>query len=203
MTYQRRSRPRTSRSTGARSFMTRRASTFQAVELQAVGKVGDDPADVGRVDVEEIGDRNGEHLDPQVGIEEQRADLGGRREVLQVVVGDGDARELVLQLGVYRVQLFVDRLQLLLGGLELLGGRPVLLVGGLQFLVGDPRSWISTSCAVWLASSASCAARSSAWRSRISSGPSISAARGSANSGAMPPSRKKMRACALMSWRQV
>jgi hypothetical protein len=104
---------------------------------QLMGEIGDRPADVGVGDVEELGDPWREHADPQLGVEEQGADIGGDDDVLEVAVRCADRVELALQLRIDGLQLLVHRLQLLLRGLELLGGRAVLLVDRLQLLVGD------------------------------------------------------------------
>ena len=104
--------------------------------LQSVGEVGERAADIEARDVEQLGDRRREHLDAQVRIEEQRADIGRGGEVLEVAVRGGQVLQLALQLGVDGVQLLVDRLELLAAGLQLLGGGAVFLVGGLQLLVG-------------------------------------------------------------------
>jgi hypothetical protein len=54
----------------------------QVLVLELMGKVGDRPALVGQRDAEQIGHTVGETFDAQTGIEEQRADLGRRSEIL-------------------------------------------------------------------------------------------------------------------------
>ena len=129
-------RLRISRSIGVRSAEHRWRVLDQVVVFELMGEIRDRPALVGRRDAEQIGDPVGEALDAQARIEEQRAEIGRRHQVLQVAVGARDRLELQLQLAVDGLQLLVDRLQLFLAGLQLLGGRAVFLVDRLQLFVG-------------------------------------------------------------------
>ena len=78
--------------------------------------------------VDQLGDGGGEASDAHLLVHKDGAHAGAGQEVVHVVVGLGEFEDLLLQLGVDRVQLLVERLQLFLGGLQ-------LLVGGLQFFV--------------------------------------------------------------------
>ena len=109
------------------------------VILQTVREIGDRTPDIGFRDVEEFRDRWREHLDAQVGIEEQSADFRRVGEILQVAMRHRDAGQLALHLGIDGVKLLVDRLELLFRGLELLCRRAILLVDRLQLLVGGTK----------------------------------------------------------------
>ena len=85
--------------------------------------------------IEDVAGARRGQLHAQQPIEEDRADLGGVDQVLEVVVRERQLLDLDLQLLVDRRELLVDRLQLLLARLELLGGGPQLLVDRLQLLV--------------------------------------------------------------------
>ncbi|MEZ5410051.1 MAG: hypothetical protein R2761_18625 [Acidimicrobiales bacterium] len=108
----------------------------QVLEPQAVGEVGERPAPVGVDDVEDLAHRRGEADDPQRPVEEQRGDVGGREQVLEVAGQHAQLLHLVPVLLVEGGQLLVHRLELLFRGLQLLHGGTQLLVGRLQLLVG-------------------------------------------------------------------
>ena len=100
-----------------------------------------------RHDVELAAHVFGEFADIEIVVQEQDADHRGRQEVRQVVGGVGELVELLLVLGVDRVELLVGCLQLLVGGEQ-------LLVGGLQLLIdrlkmASSASW-STTKSAWV-----------------------------------------------------
>ena len=95
----------------------------------------DRPADVVREQAERVGDLRRELPDPQLAVEEDRADVGAGQEVVHVVGELGQLGDLALVLGVDRVELLVDALQLLVRALELFVRRLQLLVRGLELLV--------------------------------------------------------------------
>ncbi len=98
------------------------------VEQRAAGIVADH--------VEDVPGTRGEPLDAHLAVDEDRGDVGGGDQVLQVVVDLAGLVDLALELVVDGGELFVDRLQLFLAGFQLLGGRAQFLVDRLQLLVG-------------------------------------------------------------------
>ena len=95
----------------------------------------DRPADVVRQQAEGVGDLRRELADPQLSVEEDRADVGAGQQVVHVVGQLGQLGDLPLVLGVDRVELLVDALQLFVRALQLFVRRLQLLVRGLQLLV--------------------------------------------------------------------
>ena len=71
----------------------------------------------------------------QVGVEEQRRDIGAVEHVLQIVGGRALPLQRLLQLAVQRGQFLVQRLQFLLRGQQLLVGRLEFLVDRQRLLV--------------------------------------------------------------------
>ncbi len=114
----------------------------KAVVVELVGEVGDRPAGVGRRDIEKIGQSRCEALDAQARVQEQRAEIHRRYQVLQVAVGARHRVELELQLAVDGLQFLVDGLKFFLAGLELLRGGAVLLVDRLQLFIGGTELFI-------------------------------------------------------------
>src|SRR6185312_201772 len=107
----------------------------QTVVFELVRKVRDGPAFVVQRDAEQFGDTLREAFDAQMGIEEQRTDVGRRHQILQIAVRARNRLQLQLQFAIDGLQLLVDRLQLLLAGLELLRGGAVFFVDRLQLFV--------------------------------------------------------------------
>ena len=87
----------------------------------------------------------GEPLDAHLAVDEDRGDVSGGDQVLQVVVDLAGLVDLALELVVDGGELFVDRLQLFLAGFQLLGGRAQFLVDRLQLLVGARSSSVEVS----------------------------------------------------------
>ncbi|MEO7852559.1 MAG: hypothetical protein ABIR94_09955 [Rubrivivax sp.] len=85
----------------------------QRVDVHLAGDVGQRAVQIGGNQLEQKGRRQRVALDVQLGIQEQRRNVGAGEQIAQVVV---DRFEFFLRSG----QLFVGRLQLLVGGLELL-----------------------------------------------------------------------------------
>ena len=114
-----------SRSIGARVRSTVRASVEQRVVGGQRVQIRQRPADVARDDVEQrLGGRR-EEADVELGVEEQRRDIGAVEDVLQIVRGRALPLQRFLQLAVQRGQLLIERLQFFLRGQQ-------LLVGGLD-----------------------------------------------------------------------
>src|SRR5262249_46026873 len=108
-------------------------------------EVGDRPAFVRWCDAEQFRHPLGEALDAQAGIEEQRAEIGGGHQILQIAVGARNGFQLQLQFAVDSLQFFVDRLELFLAGFELFGRRSIFLVDRLQFLIAALSSSLAAS----------------------------------------------------------
>lgn len=100
-----------------------------------------------RHDVELAAHVFGEFADIEIVVQEQDADHRRRQEVRQVVGGVGELVELLLVLGVDRVELLVGSLQLLVGGEQLLVGCLQLLVDRLK--MASSASW-STTKSAWV-----------------------------------------------------
>ena len=103
-----------------------------------MGEIGERATPVAHGDVEELRDRRGEAHDAQAPIEEQRGDVGGDEQVLQVVRQHPEFVDLVTVLLVERRQLLVHRLEFLTRGLEFLHRGSEFFVRRLQFLVRCP-----------------------------------------------------------------
>ena len=95
----------------------------------------DRPALIAVDQVEDLRHARREALHPQVVVEEERRDLRGFQQVLEVAVGPCQLGHAMRELAIHRLQFLVDRLQLLLRGLQLLVRRLQLLVDRLVFLV--------------------------------------------------------------------
>ena len=93
------------------------------------------PPNIGRDQVEQLLGLRRVADNPQPAIQEDRADIGGGQEVLEIGIDPAELVDLILQLLVDRVQLLVDRLQLFLAGLQFFGGRMQLFVDRLQLLI--------------------------------------------------------------------
>ena len=106
----------------------------QRREIEGEHDVADGTPDVLGSELDVVRQRRGVAPDVELGVEEQRADLGALEQVVHVGRQLAELGDLRLVLGVDGVELLVDRLQLLVGRLQLLVRRDELLVGGLQFL---------------------------------------------------------------------
>ena len=133
--YQAPLRASISRSIGARVCSTVRASlSKRAIGSQRV-EIGERPPDVARNDAEErLGGRR-EEADIEVGVEEERRDIGAVQNVLQIVGGRALPLQGLLELAVEGGKLLVERLQFLLRCQQ-------LLVRGLVFLVDGQRLFV-------------------------------------------------------------
>ncbi len=81
-----------------REFAKHRAGVVgEAVVIEGMGEIGDRAAFIPGNDVEEIGDRRREALDPQLRVEEQYSDVRRRHQVLDIAMGARHAFELGLQ----------------------------------------------------------------------------------------------------------
>ena len=121
--YQAPFRASISRSIGARVCSTVRASVSRcAIGGQRV-EVRERPADIAGNDVEErLGGRR-EEADIEVGVEEERRDIGAVEDVLQIIGGRALPLQRFLELAVERGELLVERLQFFLRGQQFLVGR--------------------------------------------------------------------------------
>ena len=146
-----------------------RSSTSSVVEL--VRERLDRPPDVVRHEVEGLGDLRRELADRELRVEEDRADVGARQQVVHVVGELGQLGDLALVLGVDRVELLVDALQLLVRALQLLVGRLQLFVGACSssLLVSSSSIAACRFSLVWLSSASSVLSCSrETWSSSIS-----------------------------------
>ena len=91
-------------------------------------QIGQRPPDVAGNDVEHsLGGRR-EKADVEIGVQEDRRDIGAVENVLQIVGGRALPLQGFLQLAVEGGQFLVERLQFLLRGQQLLVGRLIFLV---------------------------------------------------------------------------
>ena len=91
---------------------------------------------VARHDVEELSERRRVELDHELAVDKEGGHVGGRHEILEVVVGLAEVFEPLLELLIDRLEFFIDRLQLFLRCLELFQRRLIFLIDRLQLLVG-------------------------------------------------------------------
>ncbi len=96
--------------------------------MNLLSDVGDGSTDVRRDQIEQLLGGGGEAADSKLGVEEYRGDVGAGQQVVEIVVGRLQLRDLAFQLAVRGGELFVERLQLFLRGFHLLGARLELLV---------------------------------------------------------------------------
>ena len=98
-------------------------------------EVRERPPDVAGNDAEErLGGRR-EEADIEVGVEEERRDIGAVQDVLQIIGGRTLPLQRFLELAVEGGELLVERLQFLLRRQQLLVGRLVFLIDGQRFFV--------------------------------------------------------------------
>ena len=124
-----------SRSTALRLCSTVRASARRAPIGGQRVEVGERPAESLGNDIEQRLGRRREEADIEVGVEEQRRDIGAVQDVLQIVGGGALPLQRFLELAVEGGQLLVERLQFLLRGQQLLVGRLEFLVDRQRFFV--------------------------------------------------------------------
>ena len=117
-----------SRSSGVRVCSTVRASVSRAPSAASeLRSASGRPISLGN-DVEERFGGRREEADFELGVEEERRDIGAVQDVLQIVGGRALPLQRFLELAVEGGQLLVERLQFLLRGQQLLVGRLVFLV---------------------------------------------------------------------------
>ena len=124
-----------SRSIGARVCSTVRASARSAPSAASeLRSASGRPTSLGNDIEQRLGGRR-EEADIEIGVEEERRDIGAVQDVLQIVGGRALPLQRFLELAVEGGQLLVERLQFLLRGQQLLVGRLEFLVDGQRFFV--------------------------------------------------------------------
>ncbi|MNV12963.1 hypothetical protein D3C71_1035900 [compost metagenome] len=121
---------------GAQRFKHAGRVARQVGVIKPVRDVQQGPARVAGNDVEHVGRARREPLDVHLAVDKQRGDVGGRNQVLQVVIDLGRFVHLGLELGIHGDQFFIHRLQFFLARFQLFRGRAQLFVDGLQLFVG-------------------------------------------------------------------
>ena len=120
---------------GVQGVEGRRHVVGQLAILEPVRDVEQRAPDIGGDDREDIGRARREALDAYAPVDEDGGDVGGRDQVVQVVVCLAGLFHLHFQFVVDGDQFLVHRLQLFLARFELFGGRTQLFVDGLQFFI--------------------------------------------------------------------
>ena len=124
-----------SRSIGARVCSTVRASVRRAPSAASeLRSASGRPMSLGNDAEERLGGRR-EEADIEIGVEEERRDIGAVEDVLQIIGGRALPLQRFLELAVEGGQLLVERLQFLLRRQQLLVRRLVFLIDGQRFFV--------------------------------------------------------------------